>query len=82
MSRAARRQRFTLMEVLVAAVIFAGLSLALFAYASYATSAWQQLQLRRSLHRTEVQQVRGDIHELRPARRELDQPVVTRLGDA
>ena len=48
MSRAARRQRFTLMEVLVAAVIFAGLSLALFAYASYATSAWQQLQLRRN----------------------------------
>ena len=48
MSRATRRQRFTLMEVLVAAVIFAGLSLALFAYASYATSAWQQLQLRRN----------------------------------
>lgn len=45
---ATRKQCFTLMEVLVAAIIFAGLSLALFTYAGYATRSWQQLLLRRN----------------------------------
>lgn len=43
-----RRHPFTLLEVLIATILFAGLSFALFGYSSYATSAWQQLQVRRN----------------------------------
>lgn len=43
-----RRHSFTLMEVLVAAVLLVGMALALFAYSNTTTVSWGQLQVKRN----------------------------------
>lgn len=43
-----RRHTFTLLEVLIASIILAGLAVALFGFSSYVTKSWQQLQIKRN----------------------------------
>lgn len=43
-----RRHPFTLLEVLIASLILAGMSVALYAFSSHAMKSWQQLQVRRN----------------------------------